>query len=216
VTQHIGVVAQQNSITSPCLQKLVQDGQISQNGTVDVMFGSLRDSEVPWTQALLLESEPLGRAEYLLPISSFFAKETFAVSLFSSLSKDYQCNKDIFSSVNMSDRKKVVWTKAVGNSPVKIDPNYHERLLLAAGAHLLMDSTSSSTNASSLFSSADDVIDETVGVKNMEDFYRAYNIRVDPLRIPSIHPSLGKVYKMDRLVNAMDGWGKSFSLFYVR
>jgi hypothetical protein len=142
-------------------------------------------------------------------MSSLFGKESLATSLFASTSQAYTCNHDLFSKMEPQRRQRMVWTKAVGSAPVKIDPDYHDALVRGAGGHLILDSTSPTTNSTTVFSGVDKVLDETMGVLNVDDFLRVYNIK-NGNGVPAVHPSSGKVYRVDRLRNGMGGLGKEF------
>lgn len=211
--KHIAVIPNSMDVTTPCIQKMVSDKLIQPTGPVDVTLGASWDEKhFPIVAGLLLESTPLGRAEYLLPLSSLFGQESLGTAEFASTVSQYKCNQEAFIGVGSGRRKRIVWIKSVKGTPVKMDPDYHDHLLYDAGVHFVADSSSSpsvSTNASALFASVDEIIDETMNVLTLNDFYKLFGVTT-PDRIPSVHPTVGRIYKMDRVENSAGAWGNDF------
>lgn len=152
---------------------------------------------------MLLESEPLGRAEYIVPLSILFGKEALGQAVFNESASLYECHQLAFKKITSELRPRVAWVRSIENGYDMPDLLYHETLVSHAGGFQTPNPLSHSPEY--LFGSVDIVIDETRQVFGLEHFRRAYQIPAGST-VSAVNPLTGRVYKPDLLRNEEGAW----------
>ncbi|KXS15873.1 hypothetical protein M427DRAFT_56439 [Gonapodya prolifera JEL478] len=218
-----------STVTSPCLQTLVQQGftrPFPANATlatlsdVDAVFSTGGDDQVSLLTNLnitvlfrpIAENGAIARFEWIKYLSAFFNAEGTANTVFESARTLYQCNSG---RVATQSKKTAAWLKPNTQNLtfVTTDPVYKNEMLADAG--ITPVTTSSSTDDVAFWSSvsnADVLIDDS-GATSWNALLTGYGLSASPSANSSIKwVQERQVYQLNRLrdLDAYDDFTQSY------
>ncbi|CAG8463264.1 28365_t:CDS:2 [Gigaspora margarita] len=206
------------SITSPCLQKNIENKSIqnfnsSNSNDINVIFSnptqSYNDNKTVNVN-IGDDLTPLQKLEWVKFFSLFYDKEAVVTKTFASLQSIYLCNTKNLANVSIVNKKTIAWVSYDSNSnqfEVKRD-KYHAQLIKDAGAYSteLSVSTVNINELHSIINNAYIVIDESQSIANFDAWQRTFGYYPgqSDVNIPDFITNR-RVYRVNKLVN-FDGY----------